>query len=276
MPELPEVEFERRCWQRWADGRRVTAVTAGASRVLRPATPRALQALRGVRFERFDRRGKNLLLTARGPRGPVGLWSHLGMTGKWVRRTAGTPAPRFARAALALDDRQVLHYCDMRLFGRLQVVPGARFEDLPELRALGPDPLVDGIDLARLRERLGKLRIPIKVAIMDQRLLPGVGNIQASESLYRAKIDPRRPARSLSAAEVTRLAGGIRRSIAATLAQFDRAVGPDGDIAYVEEPGSPNPFTVYDRAGERCRKGGVITRIVQAGRSTFFCPVCQR
>jgi formamidopyrimidine-DNA glycosylase len=273
MPELPEVEFARRCWERWAAGRTVTAVTAQAGRVLRPAGPRALQVLRGARFEAFERRGKNLLLTARRPRGAVGLWSHLGMTGKWLRRPAGTPPPRFARASFALDDDQVLHYCDMRLFGRLQVIPGARWHEVAELAALGPDPLVDGIDRARLAERLARLRIPIKVALLDQALLAGIGNIQASEALYRAGIDPRRPARALSPPELRRLTRGIESSIAATLKGFQRA---GDDITYVEEPGTPNPFAVYDREGAPCPRGGVIQRIVQAGRSTFFCPTCQK
>jgi formamidopyrimidine-DNA glycosylase len=276
MPELPEVEFARRCWERWASKRRVTAVTASASRVLRPAAPRSLQALRGAAFDSFERRGKNLLFGARGARGRIGLWSHLGMTGKWLRRK-GSELPRFSRAAVTLDDGSVLHYCDMRLFGRLGVVPGARWEEVAELRGLGPDPLVDGVDRRRLAERLGRLKTPIKVALLDQGLLAGIGNIQAVEALHRAGIDPRRPARSLTAAEVSRLAAGIRRSLNATLSRFERAVGEDGDIAYVEE-GAANPFAVYDRAGARCPRcrRGVITRIVQAGRSTFFCPRCQR
>jgi formamidopyrimidine-DNA glycosylase len=275
MPELPEVEFARRCWERWAKGRTVTAVTAEAGRVLRPATPRALQVLRGARFEGFDRRGKNLMVTARRAGKAIGLWSHLGMTGKWLRRAQGTEPPRFARASFALDDDQVLYYCDMRLFGRLQVVPGARWAEVAEIAALGPDPLVDGIDVQRLVERLARVRVPIKVALLDQALLAGVGNIQASEALFRAGIDPRRPARELSPAEVRRVASGVEKSIAATLAGFQRA---GGDIAYVEEPGTANPFAVYDREGERCPggKGGVIQRIVQAGRSTFFCPKCQK
>jgi formamidopyrimidine-DNA glycosylase len=273
MPELPEVEFARRCWERWAKGRIVIGVTAEAGRVLRPAGPRALQVLRGARFQSFERRGKNLMLTAARPRGVVGLWSHLGMTGKWLRRPQGTPPPRFTRASFALDDEQVLHYCDMRLFGRLQVVPAARWDEVPEIAALGPDPLVDGIDHRRLAERLAKVRVPIKVALLDQGLLAGVGNIQASEALYRAGIDPRRPARALSPPELARLAKGIEKSIAATLAGFQRA---GDDIAYVEEPGTPNPFSVYDREGEPCPRGGVVQRIVQAGRSTFFCPECQK
>ena len=157
------------------------------------------------------------------------------------------------------------------------------------LAALGPDPLRQGIDPRRLAERLGRSRLPIKVAIMDQALIPGVGNIQASEGLHRAGIDPRRPARSLDAAELSRLARGILASFRYTLRAFERAgalppavgddaSGPTTDVEYVEEPGTHNPFRVYDRAGERCRRcrRGTITRLVQAGRSTYFCDTCQR
>lgn len=280
MPELPEVEMAARNLRRWAVGRRVRAVEAAPSNILRPAGPRALAALRGGRVRAVDRVGKHLLVTLEHGRTKVGLWSHLGMTGKWLRRPDGDPPPRFSRARLALDDGSTLHYADMRLFGRLRVVPGARFEELPELRALGPDPLRDGVDAARLQQRLGRLRLPVKVALLDQRLVPGVGNIQASESLWRARIDPRRRAASLSRGEAGRLARAILASIAYTLGQF-HAEGVDtggGEITYVEENAGANPFRVYARAGARCprRDGGVIRRIVQAGRATFFCPSCQK
>src|SRR5438093_10810999 len=114
MPELPEVEFARRCWERWADGRTVLTVAAKATRVLRPRSPRALRALEGATFVGFGRRGKNLLLRAQRDGQPWGLWSHLGMTGKWVRRGRGAEEPRFARARLDLDDGHSLYYCDMR------------------------------------------------------------------------------------------------------------------------------------------------------------------
>jgi len=133
------------------------------------------------------------------------------------------------------------------------------------------------VDVPRLLEKLQATKLPVKVALLDQRLLAGVGNIQAVEALYRAGIDPRRPAKSLDRAEAKKLAAGIRSSIEAALADFEDEVGDDSDIAYVEE-GAPNPFGVYDRAGERCRrcKKGTITRIVQAGRSTYFCPNHQK
>jgi formamidopyrimidine-DNA glycosylase len=292
MPELPEVEVAARNLGRWTKGRRIRAVHAGAhaDRVFRPAAPTALRALAGARVRDLRRVGKNLLITLDAARGgALGAWSHLGLTGKWVRRDAGDAAPKNSRLDLELDDGAHLHYVDPRMFGRFRLVPGARFDELPEIRALGPDPLTDGIDAAALHARLARTRLPIKVAIMDQALLPGVGNIQASESLFRARIDPRRPARSLSRAEVGRLARAIRASIDFTLSTF-ADTGADGggaDIVYVEERRTSNPFLVYGRAGEPCprankrvkkrgRGHATITRIVQAQRSTFFCGDCQR
>jgi formamidopyrimidine-DNA glycosylase len=202
------------------------------------------------------------------------------LTGKWVHRAAGAPEPPFARVALELDDRSWLYYVDTRIFGRLRVVPGAAFEEIAEISALGPDPLVDGIDGRALHAKLAKIGKPIKVAIMDQALLPGIGNIQAIEGLHRAAIDPRRPAKSLSQADVNHLRKGLLDSIEFTLASFaaDGADGGASDITYVEERRSPNPFLIYGRKGEHCPrcKKGVITRIVQAQRATYFCPNCQK
>jgi formamidopyrimidine-DNA glycosylase len=282
MPELPEVEVAARNLRRWALGRRVRAARADrrATRILRPASPRALETLAGARFRAVERRGKNLLVTlARADGQPVGVWSHLGMTGKWLRRRADDAAPRFSRLRIDLDDGTSLHYADLRLFGRFRVVPGAGFEALPDIAALGPDPLDDGIDVDRLVDRLARTRLPIKVAILDQALLPGIGNIQASEGLHRAGIDPRRSARSLARAELGRLARGLLASIRYTLKTFKQsgADGADADVEYVEERRIANPFLVYGRAGARCPrcKKGKLVRIVQAQRATFFCPRCQ-
>jgi len=130
------------------------------------------------------------------------------------------PAPSASRVALELDSGIHLHYVDPRMFGRFRLVAHARFEQLPEIAALGPDPLADGIDPAALRTRLAGLRTPIKAALLDQTLLAGVGNIQASESLFRAAIDPRRPGQTLTGPEVKRLAAAILESIHFTLDDF--------------------------------------------------------
>ncbi len=276
MPELPEVELAARNLRRWAEGRRVLAVEwdPAARRIFRPATAAAFaRAVEGARLAAIDRIGKHLLLRLVRSRAPLGVLSHLGMTGKWVRREGAEPAPHHSRARLRLEGGAVLHYQDPRLFGRLRVVEGARFDEVPEIAALGPDPLAVGIDPAALAAGLSRSRLPVKVRLLDQSLLPGVGNIHASEACFRARIDPRRPARALGPPEVRALARAVLASFRMTLEAED---GPE--ITYVEEPGAENPFLVYAREGERCPRcrRASLARIVQAQRSTFFCPACQR
>jgi len=276
MPELPEVEIAARNLRAWTRGRRIERVEADpkARYVFRPSTPAAFaRSLAGARFAEIGRIGKHLLVSLERSAAPVGLLAHLGMTGKWLRRAEADPPTRFSRARFHLDDGTVLHFDDLRLFGRLRVVPEARFEDVPEVAALGADPLERGIDRARLGEALARSGLPVKVRIMDQAILPGVGNIQASEALFRARLDPRRKARALSPREVKALADAVLASIRDAIA---REEGPE--ITYVEEPGSENPFAVYGREGERCPRcrRAKIERAVQAQRSTFFCPRCQR
>jgi formamidopyrimidine-DNA glycosylase len=275
MPELPEVEIAARNLRAWTRGRTIAAVEVApkARYILRPSTPAAFtRALAGARFGAIRRIGKHLLVSLEQDGAPVGLLAHLGMTGKWLRRSAEDPPTRFSRARLRLDDGAVLHYDDLRLFGRLRIVPGARFEAVPEVAALGADPLEAGIDPGTVAEALARSRLPVKVRIMDQRVLAGVGNIYASEALFRAKIDPRRRSNALSRAEVSRLARAVLEAMREGIARQD---GPE--ITYVEE-GGENPFLVYGREGERCPRGrrGTIRRIVQAQRSTYFCPSCQR
>jgi formamidopyrimidine-DNA glycosylase len=276
VPELPEVEIAARNLREWTRGRTIARADADpkARYIFRPSSPAAFaREVEGARFGEIRRIGKHLLLSLERDGAPVGLLAHLGMTGKWLRRGAADRPPRFSRARFHLDDGAVLHFDDLRLFGRLRVVPGARFDEVPEVAALGADPLERGIDPERLGEALARSRLPVKVRIMDQAILPGVGNIQASEALFRARIDPRRKGPSLSRREVKALAGAVLASIRASIADQE---GPE--ITYVEEPGSENPFLVYGREGERCPRcrRAEIRRIVQAARSTFFCPRCQK
>lgn len=277
MPELPEVEIATRHLRAWASGREVEGVEteARAGRLFRPGRAKGFEAaLRGRRVASVRRVGKQILVRLeRDGEEPLGLISHLGMTGKWLRRTRGEAPPSHSRARLLLDDGVVLHYRDPRLFGRLRVVPRASFEEVPEIAALGPDPLTDGVDVRRLARELLRRRSPVKVALLDQSLLAGVGNILASEALHRARIDPRRRARDLTRAEVRRLAVAVVAAIRETIAREERP-----EVTYVEEPGAENPFLVYAREGERCPRcrRARLRRLVQAQRSTFFCPRCQR
>jgi formamidopyrimidine-DNA glycosylase len=267
MPELPEVEIASRQLRSWLLGRRIVAARAERSRVIRGQTPARFAALAGHRLVDIERFGKWMLLSFDGGEG---LISHLGMTGKWVRRRADDPRPSHVRASLTLDDGHAVDYRDMRLFGRLVRGKTEQLRSSEALRALGPDPL-GGIDVDRLHSALLRTKRSMKEALMDQRTLAGLGNIQVSESLHRAGIDPQRPAYTMTREDAERLADAIRDALRATLADED---SPE-PITYVEE-GGENVFLVYDRAGQPCSTCGTpIERIVQGGRSTYFCPSCQ-
>ena len=273
MPELPEVEIARRRLDRWAKGRRIVAFDAPRSRVLGTTSPRDFSDnILGAIYRDSARRGKNLVARLTRGREEIGLRIHLGMTGKLLRRTKRDPAPRFTRATFIFSGGVHVHYSDLRLFGQLETGPHAALRE-SAFEGLGPDPLVDGLNAALLGERFAKTSVPIKVALMDQARIAGVGNIYASEALWRARISPLRPASSLSGPERARLAKTILEAMQVTLKLED---GP-GDIEYVEEPGSKNPFRMYDREGESCsRCRGKIVRLVQGGRSTYWCKGCQR
>ncbi|MGZ3438845.1 MAG: bifunctional DNA-formamidopyrimidine glycosylase/DNA-(apurinic or apyrimidinic site) lyase [Polyangia bacterium] len=268
MPELPEVEVARRNLDKWL--RRGTLVRVELSPRLfvlaGVGSARSFaQTMRGRPVRAVERRGKWLRLALDGD---LALFSHLGMTGKWVLRAHDAPPERFERARLDTPKRSV-RYLDPRLFGTLQ---GARGEVAPSAwSGLGPDALVDGVDAARLHARLVRISRSIKEALLDQTILAGVGNIQAAEALWRARLNPLRASSSLSAAEVASLARAIEASIADTLAREDSP-----EITYVEEAGADNPFDVYGKHGEPCpRCGRTLRRIVQGGRSTVFCSRCQ-
>jgi formamidopyrimidine-DNA glycosylase len=221
--------------------------------------------MRGRTVRAVERRGKWLRLVLDGERA---LFSHLGMTGKWVLRAHDAPPERYERARLDTAKRSV-RYLDPRLFGTLVGVRGERAPASWTL--LGPDALVDGVDAAKLHARLARISRSIKETLLDQTIVAGVGNIQAAEALWRARIHPERAASSLSTAEVRTLARAIEASIRDTLA---RQEGPE--IIYVEEAGADNPFDVYAKQGEPCpRCGTTLRRIVQGGRSTVLCAKCQ-
>lgn len=267
MPELPEVEIASRHLRAWAKGRRIVSAKAAQSRVIRGQSPRRFAQLAGHVLEEVERSGKWMLLRFDGGEG---LLSHLGMTGKWIRRDRAAPPPSHVRASVELDDGHVLDYRDPRLFGRLIRGTVKELRKLPALAALGADPLPQ-VDAGRLYQVLSKTRRSLKEALMDQRTLAGLGNIYVSESLHRARLHPQRLGVSISPDEAQRLAAAIVDSLRAALEAED---SPE-PITYVEE-GGENVFLVYDRAGEPCENCGTpIERIVQSGRSTYFCPHCQ-
>lgn len=256
MPELPEVESAARLLRSAIEGR-----TLQRARVLHPALRRrlprgALRSLAGTRVRSVERRGKHQLIHL--DDGRV-LHVHFRMNGDWVIGTMSEPMPRFARAVfdfepdirVVLDDSRALSTIDVHAAG----------VDLP--LDLGPEPFDPRLTPAALRSALSRRRIPIKVALLDQRVIAGLGNIYASESLWRARIDPRTGASSLDLATTRRLLSSIRAVIRrATGGRYSQLGGARLDV--------------YDREGRPCRRCRTpVARIVQGGRSTYYCPRCQ-
>ncbi len=264
MPELPDVEIARRRLARALDGATVSAARSSDRRVLRPSTPSAFsRALAGRRVRDVGRRGKWLRVSFDGG---VLVFSHLGMSGWWVVRDVDAPREPFERARIDVTRRgraASVRYVDPRRFGRLVV---AR-EDLDVWRELGPDPLLDSLDAGALARRVAERRRSIKESLMDQTIVAGVGNILATEALWRARIDPRSPSRALSRADVAALARCVRAEIRKELRARESAKDDEWSDA----------FAVYGREGEPCpRCGAPIARVVLGGRGTSFCKRCQR
>jgi formamidopyrimidine-DNA glycosylase len=261
MPELPEVELATRRLRAVAEGRRIVA-----ARVMHPALRRQLgrgdlAAVRRRRIERVERRGKYQLLHLEGARTIV---AHFRMSGDWHIAAAGSRRPPYARAELTLDDGTRIVLADARALSSLTVAHTGR-EPLPRL---GPDPLTRAFTAGALGTVLARRRGPIKPALLDQSVAAGVGNIYASEALWRARIHPAAPASSLGRAELRALVAAIREVLRDALRDAGRY---DGGAARAHR------FEVYDRAGESCRRcGSEIRRLSQAGRSTYFCPGCQK
>lgn len=268
MPELPEVEFARRCLARWFRGHRlVRAEAEKKARTFRGAKVADFEKLKGPLVS-AERRGKYLLLTFGGGRGVV---AHLGMTGKFLKRPPADVVPH-SRARFVLDSGDVIHFRDPRLFGRIELAPAEKLRQVDAVAKLGVDPLVDGLSPAQLEAAVGDSKQDLKVALMDQERVAGLGNIHAAEALFRARLHPARKPASLSKAEWAALAKAIGDGIRFAL----EVEGDDDDIEYVEEPGVANPFLVYGKKGERCpRCRTPIAALPQGGRTTYFCPSCQ-
>jgi formamidopyrimidine-DNA glycosylase len=326
MPELPEVEILVRHLNRLLPGRTVQAVSVFRPKIVRPTSVAKLRRnLVGARFRRVSRRGKYIIFhlkrasqatlqvtresdSTASPRGAdtglrpgseIPLVSHLGMTGRMYLLKSSQPLPKHAAVVLGLGRHRFV-FEDTRYFGRFTL-------DSAPLADLGAEPLSPQFSAAMLAAALRSSGQPIKVKLLDQTALAGVGNIYASEALHLARISPKQPARSLTSGQVRRLHSAIRQVLQQAIdggstvpLDFAGQGARDGLFYYgsdhTAEPVSTERaastaglyarqdyyeerLRVYDRAGARCprgsRCGGRIERIVQAGRSTYFCPRCQ-
>lgn len=275
MPELPELEICRRQLSRWGGGQRLQAVhivdptsirTALSSRPsdADPDGPEKVRALVGRVAGEALRHGKRVAW----PLGEHALMIHLGMTGKWVRRPASDPPPRHGRIGLQFG-QDTLWMVDARRFGCVSVVP----EDEMALAlrgTMGPDALAEPLDGPALARRFPGRRA-IKVALLDQSGIAGVGNIHAAESLWRANISPKKRCNALTPADWARLAAAIPAQLQWTVDAEDAE-----EIVYTSEAGAENPFHIYGHEGAPCPVcGTAIVKEVLGGRSTFWCPQCQ-
>jgi len=269
VPELPEVEVTRRGIAPQVAGRTITAVTVREPR-LRWRVPDAVRRLAGRTVRAVGRRAKYLLLDC----GDGHLILHLGMSGSLRVLPAGSAPEKHDHFDLVLGDR-MLRLRDPRRFGAVlwtQAHPSAH----PLLRHLGVEPLSRALDARRLHALTRGRRSAIKLFIMDSRRVVGVGNIYASESLFRAGIDPRKPARRLTLEQSARLSRAIKDTLRAAIraggSSLRDFVGSDGVYGCFQLCAQ-----VYDRAGQPCRRCGTpLRRSVQGQRSTYYCPTCQR
>lgn len=289
MPEMPEVEILARHLRPLIQGRTIRAIDVRRQRVLRPtSTAQLKKALHGAKFLGLTRRGKYLLFEMRtkDARGKFTLLGHLGMTGRMYLAPAKEPPAKHAAVVLDLGARNFI-YDDTRYFGRLTL-------DLTPVENLGPEPLDDTFTPEKFARELKRSRQPIKVKLLDQSLVAGVGNIYASEALFLAGISPRRAANRVTRAEVEKLWRAIREVLTTAIkcgstVPLNFSGGKsDGLFYYGSAPGNGDSVTggtdfyterlrVYDRHGQPCFKCKTpLKRIVQAARSTFFCPQCQK
>jgi formamidopyrimidine-DNA glycosylase len=267
VPELPEVETTVRGLEKVLLGRRIERVEARRAD-LRHAFPQDLgQRLTGAQVTGLGRRAKyGLIHTDRGDT----MMFHLGMSGSW--RIDHETLGKHDHLLLETDDGRRLALNDPRRFGSVDLVPTDHLEEWPPFKALGPEPFK--LDPKDLQRRLRGRTAAIKLLLGDQRIVAGLGNIYVCEALYRAGIHPKRTAGSVTLERLKRLVPAIetvlKEAIDAGGSTLKDFISPDGELGYFS-----TRFQVYDREGKPCGCGGTVRRIVQGGRSTFYCPKCQ-
>jgi formamidopyrimidine-DNA glycosylase len=275
MPELPEVETVARGLAVRLEGRRIAKAETRRGDLRWPFPKGFAQRLTGRRVDKVRRRAKYIVAELDDGNA---LLAHLGMSGRMLL-SKGRPAELepHDHVILETDDGWCLRFNDARRFGMMDLVPLAKLEEHKLLRAVGPEPLGNAFSGPVLAAALKGKKTSIKAAILDQAVVAGVGNIYASEALFRARISPKRLAYTVQGERAEKLAAGIKSvlkdAIAAGGSSLRDYVQADGELGYFQ-----HQWRVYDKEGQPCPEGcgGTIRRIVQGGRSTFYCPKCQR
>lgn len=271
MPELPEVETTVRGLARFLDGERIDRVMVNRPDMRFPFPPDLAQALIGARVTGLGRRAKyGLIATDR----ETTLIFHLGMSGRW-RIDPETPGKHDHLMIETHAHRFALN--DPRRFGYVDLVDTPALDQWPPFAAMGPEPLGPGFTANHLAQALRGRKQAVKLLLLDQRIVAGLGNIYVCEALFRARIDPRKPGGAVSATAIGRLVQAIRAVLEQAISDGGSTLRdyaqPDGELGYFAAR-----FDVYGRTGEPCRPPcrGTVHRIVQGGRSTWFCPECQK
>jgi formamidopyrimidine-DNA glycosylase len=283
MPELPEVEILARHLRPILRGKIIRGVGVRREKVLRPTSlEKFRKTLLGAKFTDLSRRGKYLLFTLRAKKSRkiIPLLGHLGMTGRMFLAPKNLPMPKHAAVIFDLGAMNFI-YEDFRYFGRMTL-------DISPIENLGLEPLEQHFSAKILAANLQRSSQPIKIKLLDQAVVAGVGNIYASEALFRAKISPKLPANKLTLSQTKKLWRAIRDVLAEAIkfgstVQLKFADGKsDGLFYFGRADDVPDYYEerlqVYDRAGKKCLNncGNEIKRIIQAARSTFYCPLCQK
>ena len=267
VPELPEVETTVRGLARVLDGERIARVEARRPDLRRPLPVDLGQRLTGARVTGLRRRAKyGLIDTDRGDT----LVFHLGMSGRW--RIDPSETETHDHLIIETDRGRRIALNDPRRFGSVDLVRTDELGEWPPIKALGPEPL--DLDAEALKRRLAGRSAAIKLLLLDQRIAAGLGNIYVCEALHRAGIHPRRTGGSVSLARLRRLVPAIHDVLAEAIAAGGSTLrdfaSPDGELGYFSKR-----FAVYDRERQACGCGGTVRRMVQGGRSSFYCPRCQ-
>jgi formamidopyrimidine-DNA glycosylase len=270
LPELPEVETTVRGLAPVLEGRKLVSVEARRADLRRAFPADLRQRLTGATVTSLARRAKyGLIGTDRGDT----MVFHLGMSGRW--RIDPDEIGAHDHLVLETDAGRRLSLNDPRRFGSVDLVPSDTLGQFEAFKQMGPEPLGDGFNAAYLEQALAGRSAPIKAMLLDQRIVAGLGNIYVCEALHMAGIAPGRAGGRISRLRLQRLVGAIKEVLAAailaggsTLRDYAR---PDGELGYFSKQ-----FLVYGREGEACGCGSVVRRQIDSGRSTFFCPKCQR
>jgi formamidopyrimidine-DNA glycosylase len=275
MPELPEVETVRRGLALKMTGRKIVRAELRRQDLRRPFPPMLARTLTGATIGQLGRRGKYLLIEL--DKDGI-LLLHLGMSGRITAGAADTPHAPHDHVILTLDDGTVVRFNDARRFGLLDFMRRGEEAAHPLLAGMGPEPLEPGFDGDYLTRKLAGKLTPIKAALLDQKIVAGLGNIYVCEALYRAGLSPRRLAATVAGRRADNLAAAIKsvltEAIEAGGSSLRDYVQADGELGYFQ-----HRWAVYGREGEpcpgcTCAEG--VRRVVQSGRSTFFCAKKQR